>query len=467
MNDELQREERIDTPLEEGDQPLFGVSTERLHQISDALDAQQFSVVQELIAPLKAPDLANVIQELSPDLRRIFLSRFKEALTPETLIEFDEELLQEAYDVLGTEGIAAAVQELESDEAFELIEDLEDEQQQEVLRAIPATERAIIEESFSYPEDSAGRIMQRETVCVPPFWTVEEALNFVRTAEGMPSHFYTVYVVDPRHHPIGWIDLATLIRKPMDQRIGDIMETELTLIQVTQDQEEVSKVFRHYNLVSAPVVDGSGRMLGTILMDNVVTVIEEEAEEDIFHIARLRESDLYSSVTSTSYWRIRWLIVTLINTLMASFVISRFESSIQSITALSFLMTINAAMGGNAGMQALTVVIRALATRDIRQTDFWKVIRKELSVSLLTGTFFALMLGAVAGFWVGNPKIGVILGTSVLFNIIWAAFAGSALPLIIERLNLDPAVSAGPILTSTTDIVGYSIFLGLATLILL
>ncbi|MFN7709580.1 MAG: magnesium transporter [Holosporales bacterium] len=467
MSDELQRTDAPNPSLEQEEQPLFGVSSERLQQITEALENSHFDRVEELIAHLKAPDLANLIQELDASLRRVFLRHFKDALTPETLIELDEEILQEAYDVIGTEGIAAAVQELESDEAFELIEDLEDEQQQEVLRAIPAIERAIIEESFSYPEDSAGRLMQRETVCVPPFWTVEEALNFVRTAEGMPNHFYTVYVVDPRHHPMGWIDLATLIRKPLDQRIGDIMEKELILIQVTQDQEEVSKVFRHYNLMSAPVVDGSGRMLGTILMDNVVSVIEEEAEEDIFHIARLRDSDLYASITSTSYWRIRWLIVTLINTLMASFVISRFESSIQSITALSFLMTINAAMGGNAGMQALTVVIRALATRDIRQTDFWRVIRKELSVSLLTGSFFALMLGTVAGFWVGNPKIGMILGASVLFNIIWAAFAGSALPLIIERLNLDPAVSAGPILTSTTDIVGYSIFLGLATLILL
>ncbi len=459
--------ETFDETKESSEDLLFGASSELIEDISEALAENNPVKLGQLTEGLHAADMADLIDRLSNQDREKFIEAFKSSITAETLAEIDENIRKEVLEILGTKGIAAAISELESDDALYLISSLEEEQQKEVLRAISADERAILEEVLTYPEDSAGRLMQHEIICVPPFWTIEETLAFVRDTHGLPDSFYTIYVVDTRGCPMGEIYLSTLLRYSLDSPVSEVMQKIQTVFSVAQDQTEVADLFRHYNLVSAPVVEPSGRLVGIITLDDIFEVVEEEADKNLLNLAKVHESDFRAPIASTAYWRIRWLVITLVNTLIASFVISRFQGSIQQISSLSFLMTINAAMGGNAGMQVVTIVIRSLATHSLREGETWKAVGKEVSIALITGTFFSLLLGGIAAFWVHNMHLGIILSVAVFFNILWAAFAGTILPIVIDRMGLDPAVSAGPILTTTTDVLGYAIFLGLATLFLL
>jgi magnesium transporter len=451
---------------ENQDETLYGVSKKLEQEIEEALDQNNFAQVQGLIENLHAADVADLIKSLKADHRRYFIEAIKDTINPDILAELEDSIRREVFEVLGVQGIAEAVSDLESDDALDVIQDLEDKEKEEVLKAIPAVERAIIEEVLTYPEDSAGRLMQREMVCVPTFWTAGEAVAFIRSGIDLPENFYTIYVVDPRHHPIGEIALSKLLKHPSDTPVSKIMDSDLHEIPVIKDQEEVAALFRHYGLVSAPVIDASGRIVGMITVDDVVDVIEQEAEEDIMLMAKVSESDFNAPLMTISYWRIRWLIITLVNTLLASFVISQFQASIQKITALSFLMTINAAMGGNSGMQVVTIVVRALATRTLREGDTWRAVIKEVAVGLVTSGFFSIVLGTIAAFWSHDIYLGIILAVALICNMLWAAFAGTILPIFIDRLGLDPAISAGPILTTTTDVFGYAVFLGLATILL-
>ncbi|OJX14071.1 MAG: magnesium transporter [Caedibacter sp. 37-49] len=446
---------------------LFGVSEELVQAISSALENNDAPKIQALIKDLHAADVSDLIISLNSESRKQFVSIIKDSLNPDVLANLDIPTRVQVLKMLGPNLIAEALKSLASDDALEVLSSLGKEHQAKVLQSLPSRERAMFEKFLSYPKDSAGRLMQRELVCVPPFWTVSETLNFIKNYHDLPEHFYTIYIIDPRHHPLGEISLSLLLRQQEETVVSDIMSQDMRSIQVTKDQEEVAFAFRHYGLVSAPVIDETGRIVGMITVDDVVDVIGEEVEEDILHIAKVHELHVNESVTNTAYWRIRWLIITLVNTLIASFVIAQFQVSIQKMTALSFLMTINAAMGGNSGMQVVTIVVRAIATRQLRESDIWRSVSREVFVSLITGTFFAFLLGSIAAFWVNDIWLGIILAVALFCNMLWAAFAGTMLPILIHRLGLDPAVSAGPILTTTTDVFGYAIFLGLATLILL
>ncbi len=446
---------------------LFGVSEELVQAISSALENKDDPKIQALIKDLHAADVSDLIISLNPESRKQFVSTIKDSLNPDVLANLDIPTRVQVLKMLGPNLIAEALKSLASDDALEVLSSLGKEHQAKVLQSLPSRERAMFEKFLSYPKDSAGRLMQRELVCVPPFWTVSETINFIKNYHDLPEHFYTIYIIDPRHHPLGEISLSLLLRQQEETVVSDIMSQDMRSILVTKDQEEVAFAFRHYGLVSAPVIDETGRIVGMITVDDVVDVIGEEVEEDILHIAKVHELHVNESVTNTAYWRIRWLIITLVNTLIASFVIAQFQVSIQKMTALSFLMTINAAMGGNSGMQVVTIVVRAIATRQLRESDIWRSVSREVFVSLITGTFFAFLLGSIAAFWVNDIWLGIILAVALFCNMLWAAFAGTMLPILIHRLGLDPAVSAGPILTTTTDVFGYAIFLGLATLILL
>jgi magnesium transporter len=456
------------TSQESNEEPLFRVTPELRNEIVLALEKKDVAYIQSLVQPLHTADIADIINHLDYEQRFDFLQAIKPLFKPEILIEVEDSVRQELLSFLDVGTLARSISKLASDDAVKIIQDLQEDQKEQVFKALPTIERTIYEKYLTYPEDSAGRLMQREMVSVPPFWSVGESIAFVREAIGLPKSFYDIYVVDPRHHPIGKIALHTLLRYPLETIVSTIMDHELHTIPVRTDQEDVAFSFDRYGLVSAPVVNEAGRIVGIITVDDVIDVIEEEAEEDILHMARVSpESDFYAPVISTAYWRIRWLIITIVNTLIASYVISQFGSSIQKITALSFLMTINASMGGNSGMQVVTVVVRALATRYLLDSDTWKAVRKEISVGIIVGGFCAIILGAFASIWQHDIGLGIILASALMCNILWAAFAGTLLPIVVDRIGLDPAVSAGPILTTTTDVLGYAIFLGLATLFLL
>jgi magnesium transporter len=458
------RETTVETVDEE---ELYGPSEELLENVSAALAEGDIPQVEDLIEDLHPADVADLIEHLEPEERKLFVEITRHVIEAETISHLDETVRDEVVEQLGPRAVAEVVGELDTDDAVELLEDLEPEQQQEVLQSMPAEERLLLQQGLTFPEDSAGRLMQRELVAVPSHWTVGETIDFLRAAKDLPDDFYDLFVVDPAHKPLGSIPLSRAMRSPRTTKLTDIMDEELRLVPADTDQEAVAYLFKQYALVSAPVVDDAGRLIGVVTVDDVVRVIDEEAEEDLMKIVGASDTDFHAPPHIIAWQRVRWLVVTLINTMIAATVISQFQDTIQHLVALAVLMPIVAAMGGNAGVQVITVTVRALATRDITpQSNLFRIVGKELIVGFLNAIVFAAILGAVASIWFGHVELGLVLAGAMIFNMIWAGFAGTLIPLAMDRLGFDPAIGAGPFLTTTTDVLGFFSFLGLATLFL-
>ena len=357
------------------------------------------------------------------------------------------------------------MRELDSDDAVSILEDLDEADRAEILERLPAAERDALKRSLDYPEDSAGRRMQAEFIAVPPFWTVGQTIDFMRETEDLPDTFYEIFVVDPTHHLCGTVPLDKLLRSKRPVRIADIMRDDPDVVRATDDQEDVARVFQHYNLVSAAVTDESGRLVGVIMIDDIVDVIEEEADEDLKALGGVNaEEELSDDVLYTVRSRFPWLLANMVAALVASSVIRLFEDSIERMIALAVLMPIVASMGGNAGTQTMTVTVRALATRDLGRANAWRIIRREVCVGILNGLGFAVIMGVIAALWFGVADLGVVIGLALLTVLSVAALGGILIPLLLNRLGVDPAVSSGPFVTTITDIVGFFAFLGIATL---
>ena len=451
---------------------VYGIDPDLEQNIVDALDAGDKARVSSLLELLHTSDTADLLERLKLEDRLFLVEILREDFDPDILPELDDEVLDDVVEGLGVEETAAAVAELEIDDAVQIIEDLEEDDQQQVLDAIPASERSLIEEALAYPEDSAGRLMQREVVTVPSFWSVGEAIDFLReTAEAdgdsLPEVFYDIYVVDPAHRPVGIVGLSSLMRARRPVLIKDIMEPDMQTVLATVDQEEIAFLFRQRDLVSAPVVDDGGRLVGSITIDDVVDVIHEEHEEDIMRLGGVTEDDLYDAAVDTTRSRFTWLLVNLGTAILASVVIGLFQATIEQMVALAVLMPIVASMGGNAGTQSLTVAVRAIAMKELTATNAMRVIGKELLVGAINGVLFAVITGFVAWVWFGAPDIGIVIALAMIVNMIVAGFAGSATPILLERLDIDPAVASSVVLTTITDVAGFFVFLGLAALLLL
>ncbi|BBK43901.1 magnesium transporter MgtE [Allostella vacuolata] len=446
---------------------FHGLTPRLMAAIGTALEGGQDDVVRAFVRPLHPSDLADLIERLDEDDRRRLVQAISDAFDPECLPWLEDSVREAVMDQLGMVRVAEAVAELETDDAVEVLESLDALEQREVLRHIPAEDRAVLEQGLTYPEDSAGRLMQRELVAVPPHWTVGQTIDFLRSAADLPDQFFDVFVIDARRKAVGVVPVSRILRTKRPVRIADIMSREFRRIPATADQEEVGRLFQRYGLASAPVVDADERLVGVVTVDDVVHVLDEEAEEDLMRLGRVGETNVNASVLGTARTRIRWLLITLVNTLIASTVISQFEATIERLVALAVLMPIVAAMGGNAGMQVVTVVVRALATGDLATDNVRRVILKELGVGIINGMVFASILGTVAALWFEDPRIGLVLAAAMVFNMVWAGLAGSLIPILIQRMKIDPAVGAGPFLTTTTDVLGFFSFLGLATLFLI
>lgn len=449
------------------EEELYGPSEELLENIGAALSAGDIPLVEALIEPLHPADVADLIEHLEPEQRKLFLDITRHALEAETISHLDEALREEVVDQMAPAELAEVVTELDTDDAVDILEDLDEDTKQQVLNRLPAEERAYLEQGLTFPEDSAGRLMQRELVAIASHWTVGETVDYLRAAKDLPDDFYDLFVVDSAHRPVGSIPLSRAMRSRRATKLTDIMDEELRLVPADTDQEAVAYLFRQYALVSAPVVDPEGRLIGVVTVDDIVRVIDEEAEEDLLNIVGVSDTDFHAPAYKTAFLRVRWLVVTLINTLIASFVISRFEGTIGQYPALAVLMPITAAMGGNAGVQVITVTVRALATKEITPTsNVMRLIAKELAVGFMNAIVFAIILGSLGGVWFGHVGLGFVLGGAMIFNMVWAGFAGTVIPLVMDRLDFDPATGAGPFLTTTTDCLGFFAFLGLATLFL-
>ncbi len=437
-----------------------------------ALEENDRRRARELFQSLHYADAADLLERLSPEDRARLVDVVQDEMPPDVLSELDDTVRDDVIEHLGVEDLAAALVELDSDDALEVVEELPADEQQQVLDAIPAGDRTLIEEGLTYPEESAGRLMQREVVTVPTHWTVGETIDYMRMSADsekttLPEQFYDLFVVDPAHKPVGTVPLSRVLRTRRPVPMTEIMEPEMKLIPVTTDQEDVAFVFRQRDLTSAPVVDESGRLVGAITVDDVVDVIHEEHEEDIMLLGGVKEDDLYSATVDTTRARFTWLLVNLATAILASLVIGLFDATIQQMVALAVLMPIVASMGGNAGTQTLTVTVRALATKELTPTNALRVIGKEALVGSLNGVLFAVITGVVAWVWFGSATLGAVIGAAMVVNLAVAGVAGASIPLLMSRFGVDPAVGSGVFLTTVTDVVGFFAFLGLAAAVLL
>jgi len=445
----------------------FDLDPEIVDSLVDCLGDDNLRGVEDLIAEVHAADLADLVEQLSPRLRKKFIEAFSDRLDPEMLSELDEAVRDEVIEQLEPEQIAAAISELDADDAVYLLEDLDEEERNQVLQEVPEQERAEVEAGLSYPEDSAGRLMQQDFIAVPTYWTVGQTIDFMRDDDGLPDDFYEILVVDPRMRPVGSIALNRVLRAKRPVTIESIMEPDPILINADSDQEDVAYLFQQYDFVSAPVVDRENRLLGTIMVDDIVDVISEEAEEDIMLLSGMRESAIHESTLQTTRIRFAWLLANLFTAIIASLVIAQFDGSIEQMVALAVLMPIVASMGGNAGTQTLTVAVRALGTRELTTSNALRTVNKELLVGAINGALFAVIMGVIAAVWFGDWLLGGVIGAAMTINLVVASLAGILVPLGLARSGIDPALASSVFVTTITDVVGFLAFLGLAALVLL
>ncbi len=435
--------------------------------ILSAVDARDQDRLSELMEPLHAADIADLLEQINAADRARLIRLYGRAFDGEILTELEEGVRGKVIDILTPQVLADAVRDLESDDVVDLVEDLQEPQQEAILEVLEDADRVAVEQALAYPEQSAGRLMQREVVMAPAHWNVGAAIDFMRESEMLPEQFYHVILVNPRLHPVGNVTLGKIMSSRREVPLVDITEDVFQVIPATQDEEDVAYAFNQYHLISAPVVDPEGRLVGMITIDDAMVVLDEEHEEDILRLAGVgEESSLSDTVVATSKRRLPWLGVNMVSAICASLVISQFEDTISAFISLAILMPIVASMGGNAGTQSLTVAVRALATRDLTSANAWRVIRREVFVGLLNGLVFATVLGLVGMFWFDSALLGGVIGAALIINMIIAGFAGTVVPVVLEKLEIDPALASGTFVTTTTDVMGFFIFLGLASVVL-
>lgn len=422
----------------------------------------------ELMDPMHAADIADLLEQINPAERVDLIRLYDKEFDGEILSDLDENIREEVMAALRPETLAEAVRDLDSDDVVDLVEDLDETQQEAILEVLDDADRVAVEQSLSYPEFSAGRLMQRETVMAPEHWTVGDAIDYMRDAEDLPEQFYHVILVDPRMHPVANVSLGKIMGAPRTTPLRNISEEMFQVIPVTQDEGEVAYAFNQYHLISAPVVDEDERLIGVITIDDAMGVLDEEHEEDILRLAGVgEESSLSDRVIETTRQRIPWLAVNLVTAILASLVIAQFEATIAQFVALAVLMPIVASMGGNAGTQSLTVAVRAIATKDLTGANVWRVIRREVLVGLVNGIVFAIVMGIVGVIWFGTPMLGVVIAAAMVINLVVAGLAGTGIPVLLEKIGIDPALASGAFVTTVTDVVGFFAFLALAGAVLL
>ncbi len=412
--------EIIDIP-EAADEDVQGLEAKRVDQIRDAVAAQDGDRLSELMEPLHPADIADLLEQISSGERRDLLGLWSGQIDGEILSEIDELIREEVIEYLPRAVLAEAVRELDTDDVVDILEDLEEPEQEFILDALEDADRVAVEQAMAYPEYSAGRLMQRETVAAPEHWTVGEAIDFLRGAEVLPDQFYHVILVDPRMKPVGNVTLGRILSSKRDTRLRDIAEEMFRTISATEEEAEVAYLFNQYHLISAPVVDEGDRLVGVITIDDAMNVLDEEHEEDILRLAGVRDGSLSDNWIETTKQRFPWLFVNLLTAILASLVISLFEGTLQKIVALAVLMPIVASQGGNAATQGLAVAVRALASRSLTRSNAWRVIRREIAQGMANGVMFAVIMGLITWVWFHQPLIGVVIGMAMIINMFAAA----------------------------------------------
>ncbi len=437
---------------------------EFVRRVRDCLEAGEKDRVYDLVEPLHPADIADLFELLSADTRPLLAAAITDLMGGEVFAELNDHVRELLVEALPAEAVADIAEQLETDDAVAMIEDMDEDDQQAVLAELDPEDRAAIESALAYPEESAGRLMSRDLVAVPEHMTVGDLIDYLREHQDLATEFWEVFIVNPAHHPIGTCQLSWILRTPRGVALTDVMKRDQTLIPVAMDQEEVALRFQKYALISAAVVDEAGRLVGQITVDDVVHIIQEEAGEDVLLLSGAGEGDINEPIRLTIQTRLTWLVVNLGTAIIASSVVGLFQGAIARFAVLAVLMPIVSGMGGNAGTQTLAVVVRALATNQLTDSNTWRMIGREFRIASANGLSLGVLIGGGVALWSGNPLLGGVIASAMLINNLMAGLAGIAVPVTLDRLRIDPAVSSAVFVTMATDVMGFFSFLGLAVL---
>ncbi len=450
------------------DEDRYELDRVTVQAVQEAAEARDPARLASLLEPMHAADIADLLEQVDPEARRRIINVFGAQFDGEVLSEIDDSVRAEVIEALDPAILTKAVRELESDDIVDILETLDTPLQAVLLDALKGSRRVAVEQALTYPEFSAGRLMQRELVTGPEHWTVGEAIDYLRARSDLPEDFYHMILVDPKLRPTGYVALGKILGHPRDESLTEIAAESFHVIKAMEDEGEVAYAFNQYHLISAPVVDENGRLVGIITIDDAMGVLDEEANEDILRLAGVSdESSLADRLPATIRRRFPWLAVNLMTAVLASAVIAIYEDAIARVVALAVLMPIIASMGGNAGTQSLTVAVRAIATKDLTGSNVWRVIRREVLVGAVNGLLFAAVMGGVGLIWFGSPTLAAVAAAAMVINLAVAGLAGTVIPVILERIRIDPALASGAFVTTVTDVVGFFAFLGIGAAVLL
>ena len=445
----------------------FDFNKEFLSIFSDKIKSSDIKFINQTLGDLHPSDVANLIENLSYETRAKLIEIEEFDIEPEIFVEINESIQTEILQLLSSDSIAKIIKRLESDNAISIIENLNQEKKNSVLDKLPPKDRFLLEEGLSYPEDSAARIMQREFTAVPSDWSVGQTIDYLRESKDLPEEFLEIFIVDNDFKPIGMVPSSRVLRTPREKKMKSIMREMPVLISVNMDKEEVGHTFENYNLVSAGVVNKNNKLVGMITADDVVTVVQEEAEEDVLRLAGVGDEEITDSVIIKTKRRFNWLLLNLFTALLATWVISLFGASIEQMVALAFLMPIVASMGGNAGMQTLAVTIRAIATKELSSGNFNKIVGKEFLIGILNGIIFAIITAIIVQLWFQEYKLSLLIGISMVLNMIVTGLFGILVPVSLKKVNIDPALASSVFVTTITDVIGFLSFLGIGSYLFL
>ena len=437
---------------------------EFINTFSEKIENANIEFINQTLKDLHEADVANLIENLNPNTRIKLIELESFNINPEIFIELNESIQGEVLQLLSIDSIIKIIKRLESDNAIKILENLEKKTKDKVLDKLPPKDKFLLEEGLSYPEDSAARIMQREFTAVPSNWTVGQTIDYLREDKDLPEEFLEIFIVDNDFKPIGTVPSSRVLRTSRDSKMNSIMIEMPVLISANMDQEEVGLTFENYNLVSAGVVNKDNKLVGMITADDVVTVVQEEAEEDVLRLAGVGDEEITDSVMLKTKRRFNWLLLNLFTALLATWVISNFGASIEQMVALAFLMPIVASMGGNAGMQTLAVTIRAIATKELSKNNFNRVVGKEFLIGILNGIIFAIITGVIVQIWFKQYNLSLLIGVSMILNMIVAGLFGILVPVSLKKMNIDPALASSVFVTTITDVIGFLSFLGLGSI---
>ena len=440
-----------------------------INALMDSINLNLVDKTQSLLSDLSSGEIANIIEQLDASDRKKLIFFLGSSIVPEIILELDKDIRKEIISVVGEHTFLNVVSKLDTDDLIVVLEEVDEDKRGQYLKLLPKkSQRELVKKGLKFPEDTAGRIMSTNVVSVSASWTIGKTLKFLRQKkELLPDDIFEVYILDSKKKPVGTLNLNTLVRSSTNTTVRDIMNTQFKTIPIDTDQEEIALGFKQNNLISAPVVDKSGKIVGQINSDDIIDIIEEEAEEDLLRLSGVQSGHIYSAVLQTIKSRFTWLLINLFTAIAASFVIAIFESSLRQVVALAILMPIVASMGGNAGTQTLTVAVRALALREITRANALRVIGKEFVVGAINGLIFAVIIGTIASYWFEMPLLGFVIAAAMILNLVIACLSGILIPLILDKTGVDPAIASTVLLTTITDIFGFFTFLGLGTIYLL